>query len=103
MMQKQQRIRIKKIRDSARNMACTMNSPACNYDITTVVLAHYNTPGESGTGLKNDDTSAAYLCSGCHFWADAKTGRYTEQDHLFYWFRACRRTWRLLITEGVLK
>ena len=102
-MKKQKRIRIKKIRDSARGMPCTMESPVCSHNPDTVVLAHYSTLGESGMWLKNDDTSAAFLCSNCHKWADAKTGRYTEQDHLFYWFRACRRTWRLLITEGVLK
>ena len=102
-MQKQKRIKLKKVRDSARDMPCTMQSPDCNHDDTTVILAHYSAPGESGYGLKNDDTSAAYLCHKCHLWADNKTGRYSEQDHLFYWFRACRRTWRLLITEGVLR
>ena len=103
MTQKQTRVRLKKIRDSARGQSCTMNSPECNYDEATVVLAHYNTPGESGMGMKNCDSSAAYLCFGCHEWTEKAESRHSQQDYLFYWFRACRKTWRLLITEGVLR
>ena len=103
-MQKHKPIRIKKIRDSARGQDCTVNSPWCNHDPETTVFAHYGEPGEKGMGLKPDDTSGAYACSGCHDWLDGRAhnnGKY--QDMAFYWFKGMRRTWRLLIENGVLK
>ncbi len=98
-------IRLKKIRDSAKMQDCTMNSVCCNYSPETVIFAHYGEPGEKGTGLKPDDTSGAYLCSGCHDWADRRTsnGEYLAGDAQYYWFRAMRRTWKLLVENGVLK
>jgi hypothetical protein len=101
-------IRIKKIRDSARGEDCTVNSPWCNYDSSTVVFAHYGEPGEKGAGLKPDDTSGVYACSDCHDWLDGRVSHSSVDkndlhDKCFYWFRAMRRTWALLITNGVLK
>ena len=101
-------IRIKKIRDSARGQDCTVNSPWCNYSPETVVLAHYGEPGEKGMGIKPDDTSGVYACSSCHDWLDGRVPHSSvdagdAHDKEYYWFRAMRRTWALLITNGVLK
>ena len=96
-------IRIKKIRDSARGQDCQVLSPWCNNNPETVVFAHYRAAGESGMGLKPDDTSGVYACSGCHDALDGRTSWDNETEKDWYWFRAMRRTWALLITEGVLK
>ena len=104
-MQKQPPIRMRKIRDSARGQDCTVMSDFCNSNPETVVFAHYSTPGESGMGMKNDDSAGVYACSSCHDWLDGRAHRGTEVDrHIeWYWFRAMRKTWKLLIENGVLK
>jgi len=107
-MQKHKPIRIKKIRDSARGQECTVNSPWCNYNPETTVFAHYGEPGEKGMGLKPDDTSGAYVCSDCHDWLDGRvTHSSVDTEEMLacpsdYWFKAMRRTWKLLIENGVL-
>ncbi len=114
MLNKRPPIRVKKIRDSARGQPCTVESPFCNHNPETVVFAHYGEPGEHGISLKPDDTSGAYACSQCHDWLDGrwrppaqdKNGAQVivdQADKVYYWFRAMRRTWRLLIENGVLK
>ena len=82
-----------------------MGTVACNGDPETVVFAHYGEPGEKGIGLKPDDTSGAYACSGCHDLLDGRTHSYVGWDRSreWYWFRGMRRTWALLIRDGVLK
>ena len=104
-------IRIKKIRDSAKGEDCTVNSPWCNYTPETTRLIHYRTLGDNaGTGFKPNDTSACYSCSECdRFLGEGNRGskeiprtfEYYERQEL--WFRAMRRTWDLLIENGVLK
>lgn len=96
-------IRLKKIRDSARGQDCTVQSPFCNHNPETVVFAHYGEPGEKGVGLKPDDTSGAYACSSCHDYLDGRAHHTEAHIKRDYWFRAMRRTWKLLIENGVLK
>ena len=104
-------IRLKKIRESAKGQACTVQSPWCNGNPETTVFAHYGEPGEKGMGLKPDDTSGAYACSACHDWLDGRIKASpideTEEEYRHvkgrYWFRAMRRTWALLVENGVLK
>ena len=96
-------IRLKKIRESARGQACTVVSPWCNGNPETVVFAHYGEPGEKGIGLKPDDTSGMYACSACHDWIDGRTSPKDAHLKRDYCFRAMRRTWKLLIENGVLK
>ena len=67
------------------------------------MLAHYGEPDEKGMGLKPDDTSAAYACSCCHDWLDGRVHGNCEISKGFYWFRGMRRTWKLLVENGVLK
>ena len=99
-------IRIKKIRDSARGQDCTVQSPWCNHNPETTCFAHYGEAGEKGIGLKPDDTSGAYACSICHDWLDGRftqpKGEYPWADKEYYWFRAMRKTWKLLIENEVL-
>lgn len=117
-LEKHKPIRLQKIRDSARGQDCTVESPYCNHNPETVVLAHYGEPGEKGTSTKPDDTSAAYACSDCHDYLDGRTHQRTvtqgniDSEYMaaatavevrWYWFRAMRRTWKLLIENGVLK
>ena len=108
-MQKRKPIRLQKIRDSARGQDCTVSSPWCNRNPETVVFAHYGEPGEKGMGLKPDDTSGAYACSACHDALDGRAGSWRENDiddsleKEWYWFRAMRKTWRLLIENEILK
>jgi len=106
-------IRIKKIRDSARGQDCTVNGPYCNYLPETVRFIHYRTlEDNAGTGLKPDDSAGCYACSDCDSWlgegnrgskATDSQGIAEYCNRQFYWFRACRRTWKLLIENGVLK
>ena len=100
-------IRVKKIRDSARGQDCTVQSPWCNHDPATVVFAHYSAKGESGMGMKPDDSQGAYACDRCHSWLDGRyrpaQGDHPWADKEFYWFRAMRRTWALLIENKVLQ
>ena len=98
-------IRLKKIRDSARGQDCMVESSWCNHNPETVVFAHYGEPGEKGMGLKPDDTSGVYACSDCHDYLDGRAHINNRQDHViqWLWFRAMRRTWRLLVENGVLK
>jgi hypothetical protein len=109
----QMAIRLKKIRDFAQGQDCTTNTPGCNYDIETSRLIHYRSHDDgAGIALKPDDSSAAIACSGCDLWlgegnrgskATDSQGIADYCNRQFYWFRGCRRTWRLLIENGVLK
>jgi len=71
----------------------------------TTVFAHYGEPGEKGMGMKPDDTSGAYSCNTCHDWLDGRFQPKTipSESKEWYWFRGMRRTWRLLVENGVLK
>jgi len=105
-MIKQRPIRIKKIRESARGMDCTVESPYCNHNTETTVFAHYGEPGEKGMGMKPDDTSGFYSCSACHDFVDGRSSWGSSigmaSDVEWYCFRAMRRTFALLIRNGVL-
>ena len=100
-MQKHKSIRIKKIRDSARGQDCTVNTQFCSHNNETTVLAHYGEPGEKGVGIKADDTSGFYSCYDCHIAIDQH--KLSSADEIWYCFRACRRTWKLLLEKGVLE
>ena len=100
-MLKQQAIRSKKLRDSARGQDCTFNVVGvCNYNPETSVLCHID--GEfKGIGLKNHDVSAAIGCSDCHAWLDQHRG--SEEDRLFYSLRALVRTLVYWVNEGLIR
>lgn len=89
-----------KLRESARDQACTMNVvDICNCDSSTTVLCHIQT--EMGImGGKTDDISAAFGCSDCHLWLDQNFG--SELDRLFYTRRAMIRTHIIWLSMGLL-
>ena len=94
-------IRSKKLRDSARGQACTLEVySVCNGNPETTVLAHIQTMG-GGMGTKADDISACFACSSCHEWLDQHKG--TEEDELFYTRRALVKTHIIWHQTGVIK
>ena len=105
---KRQRIDIPKIRKAAKGEDCTLESPYCNHDSSTVVLCHLNQMyAGKGKSLKPDDTAAFFGCSGCHDGYDGRLGpnalSLVGYDAIWLVLRACVRTWRRLIEKGVLK
>lgn len=79
MLLKPEKIRSKKIRDSAKGEPCTLRIPGiCNGNKETTVFAHV--AGNKGTATKNHDLFGVYACSDCHDWLDGRrrlTGEYT--------------------------
>lgn len=102
MLPKRAPYRNKAIRDAARGEQCTMNSPACNYDPSTVVFCHsnYGLHGK-GSGQKADDVFGFFGCAECHRWYD--TGPASKVEKLEAFFYAWSRTLRRLIDMGVLR
>jgi hypothetical protein len=99
-------IRSKKITNAARGEGCTIQVPGyCNGNDETVVFCHF--PDEShGMGIKADDISGAFGCSGCHDFVDRRNYHPAcpaESDRDFYLRRAQTRTMRRLFELGVLK
>lgn len=99
-------IRLQKLRDSAKGVPCTIESPVCNHRPETSVLAHRRShDSNAGTGLKPDDTAAAIACSDCHDWLDGRSSLYScsRKEKEFFWFRGILRTFRYWVAEGILK
>ena len=104
------KIESKKIRDSARGEACSMQiAGICNFNPESTVFAHL--PDESnGMGKKSDDISGCFSCDSCHSAVDGRkqanwgVDAWCEfQNHKeFYMRRAMVRTWRRLIEMGVV-
>jgi hypothetical protein len=97
-------IHVRRLRDAAAGEVCTFQIPgACNSDRSTTVLCHL--PDESrGEGLKSDDISAAFGCSGCHAVIDRRAtqpGLSTEERE-WYMRRAQTRTLRRWIELGLV-
>lgn len=63
LIQKPERIRDKRYRDSAKGRMCDV--PGCE-DMETVVLAHIRMPENCGTGLKPPDDESLFLCHRHH-------------------------------------
>lgn len=90
-----------KLQRSARGQECQMEVVGfCNRNPETTVLAHVQTEGGK-MGGKESDYSAVFSCSDCHRWLDQYLG--TEEERLFYTRRALVRTWRIWISEGLIK
>lgn len=99
---KREPYRNKKILQSARGQECTMNSPNCNHDPSTVVFCHSNYQSDGkGAGVKADDCFGFFGCSGCHHWYDELY--WNKEEKFEYFHRAMKRTWRKLLDMEVLK
>ena len=99
--------RAQKIRNSARDKACTMQSPRCNGNPATVVWCHSNKSEHGkGMGLKAHDIFGFYGCSGCHHWYDIESRQdrsVTELERNTYYQRAADRSLLIIVQEGILR
>ena len=99
MMFKTKRFSSKKITQHAKGQPCTLRTPFCTGDRSTVVACH--APSEvKGMGLKSDDFWIAFGCSECHRYLDGNEG--TELERLKFWFKGINRTFRILINDKVI-
>ena len=79
-LQKQKPIRLKKLRDSARDAPCMLELPGvCNGNPATTVLAHRH---RGGMGQKCDDQDSLWMCSACHDVYDQRTPSEFTRDQL---------------------
>ena len=100
--QRDEEIRSKAIRDSARGTPCMLNFPCCNYDPATSVWCHWR--DESfGRGRKAHDCSGFVGCSACHAWLDVGwAGKMSLALVRFYVIRAMQRAFVHLIRTKVV-
>ena len=97
------RLELPKLRKAMRGIDCTLNTPVCNYDSSTVVGCHINTEGGK-MGGKSDDTSMVAGCSSCHDYIDGRIERDECENNIeWYKLRALTRTYRQLFDAGVIK
>lgn len=96
------KIRERKIRQSARGEACTLQiCGVCTYNDEETVLCHFNVLGDKGMATKASDLSAAYGCSACHYALDNRL--VSDEEFLFYTRRGIVRTIHRLIDKGILR
>jgi len=96
---KRKPVRDKAILKSAKDEDCTLNSPVCNYDSSTVVFCHLNEQfAGKGLGLKAIDIGF-YGCYCCHKAYDSGE----LNDKYFYLLRAVIRTWQRLIEKNLVR
>jgi len=84
-----------KIRQSARNEACSLRvSPQCQ-DGETVVFCHLNSPNK-GMGIKSPDIFGVYGCYWCHQQLDSGNVNYSDK------LRALMETQYKLVEKGLI-
>lgn len=96
---------ITKIRKSAKNEECTIQSYACNHNPETTVYCHlrFSWAG-SGVGLKAHDIAGFYACSNCHDVIDNRVkSDLSKEEKIYFILKGCVLTWTRLIEKGVLK
>lgn len=94
-----------KITESAKGESCTIRVPAhCNGNSETTVLAHINgVRFGHGTGIKVDDTLAAYACSDCHDVVDGRQrSDYTRNELKLMHYEGVFETQMKLKVKGLL-
>lgn len=100
--------RNKKILKHAEGQDCQMQIPGiCNHNPETVVAAHSDAIEDGkGKGTKAHDHMTVFCCEACHAaYSDANRrpkwmSREEVQD---YFYRGMRRTWTILLRDGILK
>ena len=101
MIAKPVKVRSKKLRDSAKGQACTLQIPGiCNHNNETTVLAHVSC-GDKGMATKPSDLSACFACSCCHDAIDGRVPGYDVGEQLV--FRAILKTQHKWVEMGLLK
>lgn len=90
------------IQESARGKDCQVRVPGvCNFNSETTVLGHVN---GAGTGTKNDDLFAAFVCSDCHSWLDggyAQVGATRAERDLLH-LQGVVRTQKIMLEEELV-
>lgn len=92
-----------KLTKSARGHECQVRIPeVCNFDNTTVVLAHLN---GAGMGMKHHDIHGAYACSACHTVVDNPThyNAFSPSDIRLWHFDGVVRTQTMMLEAGLIK
>jgi len=81
------------ITKAAEGEQCTVNiAEKCNYDPTTVALAHLRWLGGCGMGIKPNDLQGVFACCICHDLIDGRSPGLSKDDRNFYALRALART-----------
>ena len=75
----------------------------CNFDASTVVLAHFRMPGD-GMGRKPHDSRGAYACSACHNFVDGRdvAPGFMEGEIELCFAQGVFRTQDILIKKGLM-
>ena len=95
---------LSKLQKLARGQECQVRAVGiCNRNPETTVLAHWRGIGISGAGLKAPDALAAFACSACHDFVDARRGRASRDERELAHLRAIIRTQYWLIQHGYLE
>ncbi|WP_037385750.1 DUF1364 domain-containing protein [Serratia sp. DD3] len=92
------------LRKEAQGRDCQIRLPGvCNFNPETTVLAHYRMAGTCGTGIKPDDSQAAWSCSCCHDVIDGRVkSEYTREELRLAHAEGGLRTQVILRGEGKL-
>ena len=99
MIHKRQPYRNKKIREAARDEACTLQGPNCTGGGEDTVFCHLNEHWAGKGGSQKADDFGFFGCAQCHTDYDGNR----LEDEYFYVLRACYRTFIRLIDKGVIK
>ena len=104
MIAKDNPVRSKKLRDSARGRECTLRLPGvCNGDPETSVLCHLPF-GKRGVASKVSDDHSVVACSACHDQLDARALPKVSQAELYECIiRAIAETHAIWRQEGLVK
>ena len=104
MIAKDNPVRSKKLRDSARGQECALRIPGvCSGDTETTVLCHLPFGGR-GVGIKASDDFAVYGCHRCHSALDGRALPPVSQAELYECvIRAIAETHAVWRQEGLVK
>ena len=91
-----------KLRKSARDQSCQVRIPGyCNFDSSTVVLAHLN---GGGMGAKRPDWQGAFFCSACHDVIDGRVKSMWKKGEIRLWhLEGVIRTQEIWFADGLLE
>lgn len=71
------------LRRAAEGQDCQLRLPqVCNFDRTTVVLAHIRRGGVGGMGRKPHDLCGIFACSACHDALDQRSKHPYSKDEM---------------------
>lgn len=95
-----------RITESANGEACTVRSPWCNGDSSTVVWAHAPSGQFFGKGasLKGEDLVGCYACHECHSAIDGRShiNETTFEERRTMFLRGFGESLRILIMKGLV-